>query len=145
MKWILIRYWWGQIVRVQHQAAMFRVRCDRRIRWASSIHFRIFGRSHTPAGGIYGLIRYTTSALTKPQIKYWMVQISNPTYHLVYEALFPLQHSGHQMECHFDYFMLLRFWALQWVCNTVAWINILQWKKRCCGRNWAPRKLQVSL
>ena len=105
----IIKPMMGQIVRVQHQPDKFLDRCDLRIEWASYLQFLILGRSHTPAGGIYGLIRYTTSALTKPQIKYWMVQISNPTYHLVYEALFPLQHSGHQMECHFDYFMLLRF------------------------------------
>ena len=73
----------GKIGGEQHQPAMHLVRCDLRIAWAYKYYSLFFGRTHTPAGGMYGLIRYTTSALTNPQIMYWIVQINSPTYHLV--------------------------------------------------------------
>jgi hypothetical protein len=73
----------------------FLVRCDLSVRQVLRRYFLLLGRSHTPAGGMYGLSKCTTSALTSPQIRYCIVQMSSPTYHLV-SFRYPLQ---------IDYFM----------------------------------------
>lgn len=70
-------------MRGQYHPAMCHVRCDLRIERTSSFQVLFLGHAHTPAGGKYGCIKDTISALTNMQIVYSKVQISSPIYHLV--------------------------------------------------------------